>query len=311
MSTDLKPWAAAVAQAKEPFITIAAEGGNLVTYQKEAAFAIQALQANESLRECTAISIRNSIINVASVGLSLSPALKLAYLVPRKGKAYLDISYRGLVKIAMDSGAVLAAKAELVYANDKFEYVDGFTPPIHKFNPFDSIEKRGEIIGVYVLAKLASGITQVETLSREEIEKIKAVSKASNGPWVEWFEEMVKKSAIKRATKMWPTTERLSKAEVVLNEHQGAVNIQTPPAEPTPEAAAEIDAQAEAIANLKEGIRDRLKGAVTRDVVDAAWTETLTYCNDSQDREFYDEIKPIVASLRKTLPKAEHPAAAE
>src|SRR5260221_230159 len=111
-------WALAVAKAELKFGEIAAIDGNLVAYKREASFAMQLLQASDHLRGCSAESITAAITNVAAVGLTLSPPEKLAYLVPRKGKACLDISYIGLVKLATDTGSVLAVKAELVRGND-------------------------------------------------------------------------------------------------------------------------------------------------------------------------------------------------
>lgn len=218
-------WALAIAEAERKFTEIATADGNLVTYQREASFALQCVGASEELQKCDTESLRNAIVNVASVGLTINPAMKLAYLVPRKGKACLDISYIGLVKIATDSGGVLAVSAVPVRANDGFVYNGPFDAPIHTFDPFATAESRGDIIGVYALAKLASGVTQVDTLSRQEIDKIRAMSKAKSGPWFEWFDEMMKKSVIKRASKLWPRTERLATAEAIINEHQGNETI--------------------------------------------------------------------------------------
>lgn len=304
MSTQVAPWKAAIAAAEKKFEDIAKQTGNLVTWQREAMFAMQYVDASEFLQKCSGESIRNSVINVASVGLSLSPATKLAYLVPRKGKCCLDISYIGLVKIATDSGSVLAVKAELVREKDEFEYLDAFTTPRHKFNPFDPAKDRGDIIGVYVIAKLANGITQIETLSREEIDKIRGVSKAASGPWVEWFEEMCKKAAIKRASKLWPRSERLGEAERVLNEHQGNVTVIAPPPDDADDSA--VKAAQEEVAKREETkrrIRYEITEAGSREALDEGWAKALAYSNETQDSEFYDEMKAIVMEGRKKYPK--------
>ena len=218
-------WALAIASAERKFTEIAVADGNLVNYQREAMFALQTVAKSDFLQKCSTESLRNSVINVAAVGLTINPAMKLAYLVPRKGVACLDISYIGLVKIATDSGGVLAVAAVLVRANDRFSYNGPFEAPTHVFDPFESEEKRGNIIGVYTIAKLASGVTQIDAISREEIDKIRSMSQAKSGPWFDWFEEMVKKASIKRASKLWPRTERLAQAEAILNEHQGNETI--------------------------------------------------------------------------------------
>ena len=214
-------WQVVVASAEQQFTRIAELSNSPVNFPKEAQYALQIILGSEYLQKCTTESIRNAVINVASVGLTLNPAMKLAYLVPRDGKCCLDISYVGLIKIATDSGSILVAKAEIVRANDQFEYNGLFALPTHKFNPFHTDEVRGDIVGVYSVAKIAGGGVVVDTINRAEITKIRNVSKAKSGPWVTWFEEMIKKSVLKRASKTWPRTERLAAAEAILNEHEG------------------------------------------------------------------------------------------
>lgn len=241
-------WITAIAAAEAKFAAIAAADGNIVTYQREAMFAMQLISSKDALQKCEPRSIRNAVVNIASVGLTLNPAMKLAYLIPRNGECCLDISYIGLVKIATDSGSVLAVKAEVVCANDSFVYCGPFSMPDHSFDPFANSESRGEVIGAYAVAKLSAGF-MTETLSRQEIDKIRSMSKAKSGPWFDWFEEMVKKSVIKRGSKMWPRTERLSQAETILNEHEGLIDSAI---------TATSDATKEATANTAEALKERL-----------------------------------------------------
>lgn len=295
-------WAIAIASAERKFTEIAATDGNLVNYQREAMFALQSVSGSEYLQKCSPESIRNAVINVASVGLSLSPAHKLAYLVPRDGKACLDISYMGLVKIATDSGSVAAAHATVVRANDDFEYIDAFTHPRHKFDPFASEDVRGEILGVYTVAKLGNGITQIETLSLQEIEKIKAKSKAKSGPWVEWFEEMAKKSVIKRASKMWPRTERLSKAVEILNEHQGNEQ-QLGPATIDGDTGM-VDEAREAYEVAQKRIKRLLadvKAAPDTSALEVIWKSGVKELQAAKDREGYAALKAAVQTRAESF----------
>lgn len=219
----IAPYKAAIAEAKASFLEIAQAEGNLVSYKKEAIFAMQAIERNDSLMKSSRQSIRDAVINVASIGLSLNPALQLAYLLPRDGICCLDISYRGLLKLATDSGSIRYATAEVVRSHDHFVWKSRFELPDHEYSPFASDEERGPIIGVYAAAKTHDGEWLVEPMSREEIERVKAASKAKRQPaWDQWYGEMAKKAAIKRAQKTWPRTERLAKAVHVLNEHEGS-----------------------------------------------------------------------------------------
>lgn len=300
--TKQQTWAVAIASAEPKFNEIATIDGNLVTYQREAMFALQAVSGSEHLQKCSPDSLRHAVINVASVGLTLSPAHKLAYLVPRDGKACLDISYIGLVKIATDSGSVAAAHATIVRKNDGFEYFDAFTHPAHKFDPFATAEDRGEVIGVYAVAKLGNGITQIETLSLQEIEKIKAKSKAKTGPWTEWFEEMAKKSVIKRASKMWPRTERLSKAVQILDEHQGNEE-RLGPVVMEEDGTIVDDARAghEAVQARRKRLLADVAAVPDTSALTKIWKEGVAELSAAKDREGYAIFKQAVEQRGQAL----------
>lgn len=202
--------------------------GRLLDYKQECLFARQQVLKNDFITKTAADnpgSLKSAILNVAAIGISLNPALSHAYLVPRDGKICLDISYRGLVKLATDCGAILWAKTELVYENDTFVWNGIGKEPEHKADPFSD---RGAVKGGYCIAKLPDGSIMVETMNRAEMDKIQATSKASNGPWKHWPDEMRKKSVTKRASKSWPQTdnrERVDTAIAVLNEHEGDQSI--------------------------------------------------------------------------------------
>ena len=133
---------------------------NAVNFQAEASFALAILNNNPFLMT-TAIedqdSFKRAIIDVAAIGLSLNPTMGLAYLVPRKKKVILDISYKGWLKLGTESQAIKWAKADVVRENDIYEYVGVNKEPIHRFNPFASLESRGEVVGGYCLAKTHDG----------------------------------------------------------------------------------------------------------------------------------------------------------
>lgn len=209
------------------FTELAHNAGDAVTFAQECLFARQQLLKNDFTLKTAAKnpnSLQAAVLNVAAIGISLNPASSHAYLVPRDGAICLDVSFKGLVKLATDCGAIKYAKAELVYDNDSFEWCGPTTPPIHRADPFGD---RGQLKGGYCLAKMPDGEYMVEVMSAAEINKVRDTSKAfkaGKGPWVDWYGEMAKKTIIKRAYKSWPQTEgrgRLDKAVEVLNEHEG------------------------------------------------------------------------------------------
>jgi len=212
-------WRKALAKAENRFMAIAEKQDNGLVFQTEGMFALQKLKESKALRECRPDTIYDAIINVASIGLSLNPATSHAYLVPRNGKACLDISYRGLTEIATKSGAVVYAKAVLVHERDDFQFEGVHQMPHHKFDPFS--EERGQIIGGYCVAKLPDGSFLIDTMTIREIYKVRDTSKAKNGPWKDWPEEMMKKTLIKRASKTWPHNSMMQMASSIINEHEG------------------------------------------------------------------------------------------
>jgi recombination protein RecT len=192
-----------------------------VVWAKESQFAIQALQGNEYVSKIAMqnpASLQNAIINVASIGISLNPANKHAYLVPRDGRICLDISYMGLMSLAVRSGSISWGQSKLVYSNDAYENNGIDKAPTHKQKTFGD---KGEIVGAYCTVKLPSGDFLTEEMDIDALNKIKATSKAAKGPWKTFPEEMMRKTVVKRASKYWPVCEDLNKAVEVINEHEG------------------------------------------------------------------------------------------
>lgn len=216
-------------QAMPQFQRIA-EKRQLVRWEEESQYALQACKGNPRLLECNVSTIQDAIINVASVGLSLNPAAGYAYLVPEYSKpaggtaCQLRISFKGLIKLATDTGAMSWVKAEVVKADDFFEYRGPCEIPIHTTtgSPFDH---RGDTVGAYCMAKMKeTGDVLVDIISSAELEKIKSCAKTPK-VWDMWPDEMAKKAIIKRAAKQWPRnkeTERLNEAIQVINDAEGS-----------------------------------------------------------------------------------------
>lgn len=197
-----------------------------LSFEVEAGFAVQQLEANDyllSIAMGNRQSVINAVTNVAAIGISLNPARKQAYLVPRDKKVCLDISYIGLVDLATQSGSIVWCKAELVYENDSFQMGEPGTLPVHKFNPFS--KERGDVIGAYCVAKTSTGEYLCDAMSIDDINAIRDRSSAWKAyksknvtcPWVTDPGEMAKKTVIKRASKLWPKNDRLNQAIQHLN----------------------------------------------------------------------------------------------
>lgn len=200
-----------------------------MSWEKEKQFAIQVLNKPDNRNKneiCYAgkialsnpASLQNAIINVAACGITLNPAAKLAYLVPRDGAICLDISYMGLLHIAQQSGSILWGQCKLVYSNDQYQNMGLDKAPQHIANTFGD---RGNVVGGYCTVKTPDGDYLTEEMSLADIKKVEATSKANNGPWKTFWEEMARKTIVKRASKYWPKVDRLDNAINYLNTDGG------------------------------------------------------------------------------------------
>lgn len=208
---------------------LAAVTDNQILWEKECEYAMQALRSKPALREAALKnpeSLRAAITNIAAIGISLNPMLKHAYMVPRREdgvlKVCLDISYQGLLDLAVAEGSILWGQAKLVHEQDTYRNVGIDAKPDHIYEAFAPPEKRGLIIGVYCTVKTLQGDYLTEEMDMSTLNQIRAASKAANGPWKDWFGEMAKKAVIKRASKTWPNAGlRLATAVHLLNQEEG------------------------------------------------------------------------------------------
>ncbi|MGK3555702.1 recombinase RecT [Klebsiella oxytoca] len=247
-----------------------------VTWAKESQFAIQYFQKNDFLAK-TALgnptSAQNAIINVAAIGITLNPASKLAYLVPRDGMVCLDISYMGLLHLAQATGSIKWGQCKLVYSSDTYESNGLDTAPTHKYNAFGD---RGAVVGGYCTVKTADGDYLTEEMSLAEIKTVESTSKAKNGPWKTFWEEMARKTIVKRASKYWPKAQRLDNAIHLLNEDEGVFQ------EPVMPHKSEED--------IREDERRR-----QQEIID----HVQQLCDDMAQAETMDELKRIFADAYK------------
>lgn len=197
-----------------------------ISFEREAGFAIQQISGKDYTMKVAMAnrqSVVDAVVNIAAIGISLNPAKKQAYLVPRDGKICLDISYMGLMDLAQATGSVKWAQAALVYEADTFSLLGLDKPPQHTFNPFS--KDRGAVVGVYVTIKTIHDEYLTHTMTIEDALAIRDRSSAwkanKSGPWKTDEGEMIKKTCVKQAYKYWPKTERLETAIHHLNTEAG------------------------------------------------------------------------------------------
>ncbi|ASU81550.1 hypothetical protein CDO52_00965 [Nocardiopsis gilva YIM 90087] len=156
------------------------------------------------------------------------------------------VDYTGEIELIYRAGAVSAVKAEIVYERDFFRFTPDMDRPDHQ--P-DWWGERGEMAGVYAYAVMKDGATsRVVVMSRDEVMKVKAVSKRSSAPdspWQQWEDRMWLKTAVHQLKKWVPTSAEYvretlraaAEADATRNRHR------TPPSQQEPQPEDPVDAE--------------------------------------------------------------------
>lgn len=281
---------------RQQFLTVLADKS--IEFDREAAFAVQILNGNDYLCKVALNnqdSLRAAVTNVAAIGISLNPASKLAYLVPRKGGVCLDISYMGLMHIAQQTGAIKWGQAVIVRANDTFELRGMDSLPLHTYKPFATNTERGDIVGVYVVVKTEDGDYLTHTMEIHAVTAIRDRSEAWKAfvkdntkkcPWNTDEQEMIKKTCVKQAAKYWPRRDRLDSAVNHLNTDGGegvAIEQNKMPED-------EITKWVEAI-----------EKTTTHEAAKAAYAEAVDVCRELKDKSAADRLKAITIAHREFI----------
>lgn len=164
-----------------------------------------------ALQRCTPDSLVKSALQAAQLGLEVNGILGHAYLVPYGSNCQFMLGYRGMIALARRSGQIISIYAQAVYKNDVFEFEFGLE---EKLRHVPAIGDRGELIYAYAIAKLENTYSpagkegvQFDVMSRSDIDKIKARSQSAKGaysPWKTDYEEMAKKTVLRRLFKYLP-----------------------------------------------------------------------------------------------------------
>ena len=166
-----------------------------------------------ALMQCNQESFFGAVLQCAQLGLEPGSALGHCYLLPfgngksRDGRpnCQLIIGYRGMIDLARRSGQIVSINAFCVHEADEFEYELGLHPDIHH-RP-SPLAERGPVTYVYAVAVLKGGGVQFEVMSRAEIKAVRAQSKAGkSGPWVTHWEEMARKTVVRKLFKYLPVS---------------------------------------------------------------------------------------------------------
>lgn len=182
---------------------------SVITPERFTRMVLSAISVNPKLGSCTPNSFLGAMMSAAQLGLEPNTPLGQAYILPYMNKGVLEaqfqIGYKGLIDLAYRSGEVEVIQAHVVYENDEFECNYGLEPTLRHV---PAAKDRGEPIKVYAMFKTKSGGFGFEVMSMDDVRSHAAkYSKAYNtsfSPWKTSFEEMAKKTVLKKCLKFAP-----------------------------------------------------------------------------------------------------------
>jgi recombination protein RecT len=277
-------------------LQIAAALPKHLTPERYARVALTEMRKNPELAACEPKSFLGALMQAAQLGLEPGGALGHAYLIPfkrsvKRGNTWekiqecqIIIGYRGMIDLARRSGQIVSLSARAVYEKDRFSYEYGLEEKLEHV-PYEGADA-GALTHVYSVAKIVGGGIQFEVMGVEKIKAIRdagqgytAAKKAAeeynkpiNSPWESHFEEMAKKTVIRRLFKYLPVSIEVQRAvgldeqaDANISQHNSSVIegdfITDPPTEelPTNEPS------------LASRVHDALVDAKTTAELDAAW----------------------------------------
>lgn len=182
---------------------------SVITPERFTRITLSALSANPQLQQTTPESFLGAMMTAAQLGMEPNTPLGQAYLIPFRNKGKLEcqfqLGYKGLIDLAYRSGEVTSIQAQVVYENDTFEYAYGLEP---KLEHIPAVADRGDPIFFYAVFKTKDGGFGFEVMSVEDVrahaKKYSQSFNSSYSPWQKNFEEMAKKTVLKKVLKYAP-----------------------------------------------------------------------------------------------------------
>lgn len=202
--------------------------------------ALGALRTTPKLMECTVESLMGAVVQCSQLGLEPNTPLGHAYLIPFEKKkksgnqwvtdkveTQIVIGYKGLIDLARRSGQVISISAHAVHANDHFDYAFGLD---EKLEHRPARSNRGPVTDFYAVAKLVGGGHAFDVMSAEEVNAIRDSSQnykfaheKEKTVWGQHYEEMGRKTVLRRLFKYLPVSIELAQAAAIDDiAHRGA-----------------------------------------------------------------------------------------
>lgn len=198
--------------------------GNTMTPERFSRIALSLFNGNPQFWEASPTSFLSALMQSAQCGLEPNTVLGEAYVIPYKNnkqgitEVNFQVGYKGILKMAFNTGEYEAIYAHEVRNGDEFSYEYGLHKNlIHK--PADVPSE--EITHYYAVYKLKNGGFDFVVWSKERVEQhAREFSKNylyqgkvnKNSVWAKNFDSMAKKTVLIDVLKFAPKSVEMAKA---------------------------------------------------------------------------------------------------
>ena len=170
--------------------------------QQVASVVVAEVNRNPKILDCSVDSVMNAVLEACSMGLVPNSVQGLAHMIPFGSKLQLIPGYRGLIKLCLQSGLVSSIKTAEVHENDHFKPIQGTG---WRLEHVPVLKNRGPVVAYYAVADLNTGGYDFEWMTVETGEEFrKKIGKERSEVWKSHFDEMVKKTCIRKLVKRLP-----------------------------------------------------------------------------------------------------------
>ena len=162
---------------------------------------LTALAVQPKLMQCKPSSVLKSMMESARYGLEPNSPLSEAALIPYGQECTFLIEYRGMMKLAWNTGLIKSLDYDKVCDGDEFDYSKGSNGLSFHHRPSLSAS-RGEGSIYYAYAELKHGGTAFQVMTRDDIvahaKQFSRGYSAKSSPWQTDFDAMAYKTGIRQ-----------------------------------------------------------------------------------------------------------------
>ncbi|MCI1750901.1 MAG: recombinase RecT [Megasphaera cerevisiae] len=182
---------------------------SVLTGERFSRMILSAMSSTPQLVSCTPQSFLGAMMQAAQLGVEPNTPIGQAYLIPYKNHGKLEcqfqLGYKGLIDLVYRSGQVKDIQAHEVYENDEFEYELGLDAKLrHK----PAMKDRGAVVAYYAVFHTKDGGYGFEVMSVADVKaharKYSQSFSSNYSPWAKNFDEMAKKTVLKKCLKYAP-----------------------------------------------------------------------------------------------------------